>query len=241
MEESVVSPRPPKSGDKSDTEDLTPDEERRFRARFHEELEARILSDVLSEDECFRSKAVRVAAAEPHRRSVIAIEEAKDYAPYAGRHRDVVARLLLVAAEEPWQRYQAGRPETVAALRRDSLSKVTSLGGLWLEADQDALESRRVRDRSDRLRKAAQRVAYFGAHRCIECAGRLARARYVQSAGRLLYCASCEEKLRANPYRSAIVAKHCEEMRDVLDAATGQRRERRERWRADKAHRRASA
>ena len=28
MEESVVSPRPPKSGDKSDTEDLTPDEER---------------------------------------------------------------------------------------------------------------------------------------------------------------------------------------------------------------------
>ena len=70
---------------------------------FHDQDEAAVVASVLADDAHFQEKARLVAAAKVSESASVAEREAKSYAPNRGAHRDLIVRLLLTQADEPWQ------------------------------------------------------------------------------------------------------------------------------------------
>jgi hypothetical protein len=184
------------------------------RLSWHDDAEASIVPMELADDETFKLKARAVAAAEPSQRAVVAEGEAKSYAPYSGPHRELIVRLLLLVAEEPWNAWHPGTRTTFLSRHR----------AVWCDAPLDELDGRRVRERWATLKEGAQRLAWFGAARCIGCGAVLACDRF-RGRARPTHCSSCEH------HKPGIRESHRNAIREALDAATGQRRRRRaSRW-----------
>jgi hypothetical protein len=188
------------------------------RAHYHDQSEAGLLGWVLADDDHFQEKVAALAAAPSLERPARAWEQARDYAPYDGPHRDFIAKLLLAAADASWK----DPPSTIPAQRRTLLVNLNALG-VWAEAPLEDADAQRVRARWDRLREGAHRVALYGAHKCINCEASLARDSR-SGRSRRTHCSPCESRRDAASQR--------EGMRDVLDAATGQRHTRRANRRA---------
>jgi hypothetical protein len=192
-------------------------------AHYSDELEAGLLGSVLADDDHFLSLVAALAATARHERRSRAWEQARDYAPYEGPHRALIAKLLLVVAEAEWR----DPPRTIAAQRRTLLANLAGRA-VWAEAPLEDGDAQRVRERRNRLREGALYVARFGARKCIACGSRLRSHSTTQGRpNRRFHCSQCEEKLSAK-----IRSSQRDAMRDVLDAATGQRRARRAKRRA---------
>jgi hypothetical protein len=195
------------------------------RERLHvfDDDEAGILGRVLADDLVFQEKCALVEESPVQGRRAIAEREASAYTPYRGAHRDLIIELLLAAAER-WNEY----PEPFAGPTRRFRLQNLKRRGIWLEDERPCEESaQRRRERWPRLEEGAQRLARFGAGRCIGCDRELAGDRYERGAssraGRRWHCSpQCPDAPTAD-----IRASHRESMRDALDAATGQRRTRR--------------
>jgi hypothetical protein len=188
------------------------------RAHYFDQVEAGLLGWILADDLHFQRQVDTLAATPSSERRARAWEQAGDYAPYAGPHRDLIAKLLLAAAEASWK----DPSSTIAAQRRTLLVNLNGVG-VWAEAPLEDADAQRVRARWDRLREGVRCVALFGAHRCINCEALLARDSR-SGRSRRTHCSLCEARRDAASQRDA--------MRDVLDAATGQRRTRRANRRA---------
>jgi hypothetical protein len=117
MSISVGSVTPPKLGHKG--VERFPESERR---RYFDQLERGVVPRDLANDDTFLAKAENVAAAPADERVDVAVAEARAYVRNSRRQRDAIARLLLVAAEKPWERYasRALKPGTMLALRATS-------------------------------------------------------------------------------------------------------------------------
>jgi hypothetical protein len=182
------------------------------RSSYHDDDEAAIVPWVLGGDDCFLKSADKLAALPSEERAREAETIAKDYAPYngpkRGAHHRLIVDLLLLAAETP-----PGLRQTLLAnsVRRS----------VWAESDLDELDGRRKRERWPTLEWGAQRLALLGASRCIECGKELAALRR-RARPRVAHCAYCERR-----YSSKIRDSHLSEIREALDATTGQRRQRR--------------
>jgi hypothetical protein len=211
MEESLDLKDAAKSGH---NDELT----RKEHAHYSDELEAGLVGGVLADDDHFLGLVATLAATARHERRSRAWEQARDYAPYEGRHRALIAKLLLAVAGAEWR----DPPRTIAAQRRTLLVNLPGRA-VWAEAPLEDTDAQRVRDRRDRLREGAVYVARFGGYTCINCEARLA---YHSTSGRNhpTHCSPCELRRDAASQRDA--------MRDILDAATGQRRTRRANRRA---------
>jgi hypothetical protein len=184
------------------------------RVTFHDQNEAAIVATVLADDECFQKKARVIAAARRTERIVIAEGEAKSYTPNKGAHRELIVQLLLVQADEPW-RERGG-------VARDFLSNLFR-PAVWSESPLEKFDARRCRERWTTLVAGARRLANFGSGTCIslECGTRLGTDRF-RRRPRPTHCSSCEAQKS-----TAVRKSEQSEMREALDAATGQRRRRR--------------
>jgi hypothetical protein len=175
--------------------------------------EASIIPVVLGKDESFLDKAASIAAADPGDRAAVAQREAKKYAPYRatpGFHRRTSA-----------DRERKSRG-CVGATRIRTPSLPTCFADLVSGAMPrfEETDGRRVRGRWKTLERGAQRLARFGEAGCIGCGKRLTASR-CQARPRVTHCAACVSKY------SQILDTHRSEIREALDAATGQRRSRR--------------
>jgi hypothetical protein len=189
-------------------DDLTEKE----RLSDHDDREASIIRWVLAEDEAFQANAGKVAAAEPSERHVLAQQLARRYVPYKGHHQQLIIDLLFLLAEAPWDAVHPAARVTFVHQNRP----------VWGEAPLDDLDGRRVRERSRTLEQGARRLARRGAGKCIHL--------------------TCETPLAQDQFRGRAMPTHCSahlglprriresdlsEIREALDAGTGQRRRRR--------------
>jgi hypothetical protein len=201
-----LKPRRPAKSVHNEGEQMTKKE----RLSHFDDLEASIVRWRLGTDEEFLLKARRIAILEPLERRAEAEREAVSYVSYQGPHRRLVVDLLLLCADEPWN---AWHPAT-------RVTFLSSGRAVWVDAELDELDARRVRERWTTLKEGAQRLAWFGAGRCISCGVRLAADRF-RGRAHPTHC-SAHERLSG-----AIRESHKGEIREALDAATGQRRRRR--------------
>jgi hypothetical protein len=180
-----------------------------------DDLEASFVPRFLGDDPVFLEKARRVAAAEPLQREVVAVREARDYAPNRGARQSLVVSLLLLAAEEPWKAWGSGAPA-----RRTFFANV-AVRAVWVDEPPDELDGERVRDRSPRLAEGAKRFAWVGARKCMGCGGDLASDRF-RSRARPTHCSACEAQ-----FGPSIRESHQNAIREAVDAATRGHRRRR--------------
>jgi hypothetical protein len=182
------------------------------RLSYHDDDEASIVPWVLGGDDYFLQSADMLAALPAEERTREAEKIAKHYAPYngsyKGQHHRFIVTLLLLAAETP------------AALRQTQLTNYVRRP-VWAESDLDELDGRRKRERWPTLKRGARRLALLGASKCIECGEGLAASRR-RARPRVTHCAYCERR-----YSSKVRDSHLSEIREALDAATGQHRRRR--------------
>jgi hypothetical protein len=178
----------------------------------HDDHEASVIRWVLAEDEGFQANARKVAAAEPSERCALAQQLAKRYVPYKGHHQQLIVDLLLLLAEAPWDAVHPAARATFIHQNRP----------VWGEAPLDELDGRRVRDRSTTLEQGARRLARRGAGKCIHltCDTDLAQDQF-RGRARPTHCSAHLELPRR------IRESHRSEIREALDAGTGQRRHRR--------------
>jgi hypothetical protein len=202
-------------------------ESKHEQVHYFDEAEARMLGVVLADDAHFQAKAALVAASPIlSDRRAKAHEEARDYAPYEGPHRATVARLLTLAAEVDAEAEARGWVPWIEAVRRDALAK-SSARAVWAETEPEDEDARRRRDRWKRLQEGAERLARFGAAKCIECEEQLdppydLRGGSRPRSARRTHCLSCEQRLSP-----AVRSSHRESIRDALNSASGQHRTRR--------------
>ena len=213
---------PLKPGAKSGHNELTKKE----RAHYSDEAKAGLLGWVLGDDAHFQGLVATLASVPPRERRTRAKEQARDYAPYDGPHRDHIAELLLAGAAPMPERialWGEGNDARRATMRRYLLGNL-SARGVWAEAPLEDTDAQRVRNRQDRLREGALYVARFGAYTCLNCEARLA---HDSRSGRAhpTHCSPCS----AAPWEAG---RQREAMREALDAGTDQRRARRARRRA---------
>jgi hypothetical protein len=177
------------------------------RLRVHDDNEGGIVASVLANDACFQEKVDRVALAEPSARRDVAEHEARDYAPYERAHHGHITGLLLAGANEDDRRL------------RSSIIATTPHVPVWPDLPLHDHDPRRAKQRWQRLKEGADRLALLGAHLCIGCGKTKTRA---AERGRRRHCSACEERLGR-----AICAAQVDAIRTALDAATGQHRARR--------------
>jgi hypothetical protein len=122
----------------------------------------------------------------------------------------LIVDLLLLAAKTPLRLRTTCLPNSV---RR----------AVWADTPPDEHDGRRVRERWRTLEDGAKRLARFGAGICIhlECRTPLASDQ-LRGRGRSRHCSAHQRKLSAGIRHS----QH-NEIREALDAGTGQRRSRR--------------
>jgi Prokaryotic dksA/traR C4-type zinc finger len=182
------------------------------RLSYHDDDEAAIVPWVLGGDDCFLKSTDKLAALPSEERARNAETIAKKYAPYngakRGAHHRLIVDLLLLAAETP------------PAVRQTRLANSVRRS-VWAESDLDELDGRRKRERWPTLERGARRLAFLGASRCIACGEGLAASRR-RARPRVTHCAYCQRR-----YSSKVRDSHLSEIREALDAATGQRRRRR--------------
>jgi hypothetical protein len=185
---------------------------RRERLATFDQDEQSVLGVTLARDPVFQLKAAIVAKADPRERQEVADREAEAYVPYRP-HRLAIADLLLAAAAARDNYLSPLLPQhAVVNLRRTAV---------WVDDEQpDPQLPQRVRPRFPRLEVGALMVARFGAGLCIECGRGLASDRHGRERRR--HCSPCTTRLRKD-----VRASQLEAMRDVIEAATGQRRKRR--------------
>ena len=159
---------------------------------FHDQDEAAVVASVLADDAHFQEKARLVAAAKVSESASVAEREAKSYAPNRGAHRDLIVRLLLTQADEPWQ------PR--GGLGRDYLPNLFR-PAVWVDAPLEEGDARRCRERWATLWTGARRLAQFGARQCIRCGTRLGADRF-RHRSRPTHCSSCEIRVSANIRKS---------------------------------------
>ena len=212
-----------KAGAKSGHNDELSEKER---VHYFDEAEAGLLGWTLGGDAHFQGLVATLFASPPRERRARAREQARDYAPYNGPYRDLIAKLLLAACGA-WEDSMTMPSSTTAEWCRTVLVNWEGRA-VWAETDPEDADAQRVRGRWDRLREGALYVARFGARECINCGSRLrSHSTTLGRPARRFHCSPCEEKLSAKIRSSQRDAR-----RDVLDAATGQRRARRARRRA---------
>jgi RNA polymerase-binding transcription factor DksA len=178
------------------------------RLSYHDDDEAAIVPWVLGGDDYFLARADILAGLQPDKRASEAEEIAKNYAPYKRAHHRFIVTLLLLAAETP------------PALRQTRLVN-SGRRSVWTDSDLDEFDGRRKRERWPTLKRGAERLALLGVNRCVECGEKLAASRR-RTRPRVSHCAYCEQR-----YSSKVRDSHLSEIREALDAATGQRRLRR--------------
>ncbi len=180
------------------------------RLSYHDDDEASIVPTVLSADPFFQESAETLASRPPDRRTAEAERIAKKYAAYKGPHQRLVVDLLLLAAEAPPRFRTTCLPNSV---RR----------AVWADTPPDGHDGRRVRERWRTLEDGAKRLARFGAGICIhlECRTPLASDQ-LGVRGRSWHCSAHQGELSAGVRNS-----QRNEIREALDASTGQRRARR--------------
>jgi hypothetical protein len=179
------------------------------RLSHHDDDEASILPWVLAGDQCFNDRADTLAAHPLRERIAEAERLAKNYAPYRGPHQRFIAELFVLAAETP------------APLRQTRLANYVRRP-IWAADELDDLDGRRKRERWQTLEDGARRVARLGAGVCIalDCPTKLATDKFGGRA-RPTHCSVHEG------WRAGVRECHRNEIREALDAATGQRRRRR--------------
>ncbi len=186
MRESLVNSEPRKSAHK-EGDQLT----ERERLVFFDEDEVAVLPRVLADDIDFQCKAATVSGAPAHLRQERAEAEARAYAPYKAPHLELITRLLLAAAEF---RLDPALACYGAPMRRTVLQNLHRRT-VWADAPLDQLDPRRAKKKWPRLEEGAQRVASFGAGRCIGCRDRFVHDLYSDGAmgkpGRRKHCSTC--------------------------------------------------
>jgi len=191
-------------------------------ANFDEDEAASVLL-VLADDPDFQRKGRQIAEkpSEAGRRKE-ADSEAKRYVPYKGPAQDLMAQLLLLAAQEPW------RPR--GAIMRDFFANLPR-SAVWAEAPLDELDGRRVRERWATLQEGAHALARFGAGRCIECGQQVGGDGFGYSGrgvharrSRRTHCEPCHCVL--SRIQGAIESQ-LDRKRQALDALTSRRRRQR--------------
>jgi hypothetical protein len=180
---------------------------KRWRAHERDEHEASILGAVLAQHPAFRAKAAHLAPiADDEQRAAAAYEDARAYVAKASPGRDVIARLLLRAA--------------------DGTIGVADGTAVWADDERSSeMRRQRVRDRLDLLTVGARRVARRGASECIECGAHLQRGHERVGSShrrrRRLYCGRHEQM--ESGWAAGV---HAHEIKSAIEAATGQHRQR---------------
>jgi hypothetical protein len=180
------------------------------RLSYYDDDEASIVPRVLAADPFFQQAVETLVTLPPDMRTVQAEQIAKKYAAYKGPHQRLIAKQLLLAAKTP-SRVRTTRLENSA--RR----------AVWAESPLEEHDGRRIRQRWQTLEDGAKRLARFGAGICIhlECTTPLASDQ-LGGRGRSWHCSAHQGELSAGVRDS-----QRNEIREALDAATGQRRARR--------------
>jgi hypothetical protein len=177
----------------------------------HDDRETSVIRWVLADDEEFQAKARKVAATEPLQRGFLAEQLAKSYVANRGPHQGLIVDLLLFFAAEPWNAIHPAARSTFVHQTR----------AVWADAPLEDLDGSRVRERSTTLEQGARRLARRGAGRCIACGNRLAKDQF-QARGQPQHCSPCLDKIPRRVRNSQL-----SEIREALDAGTGQRGRRR--------------
>lgn len=213
MRESLVNSETRKSAHK-EGDQLT----ERERLVLFDEDEVAVLPRVLADDIDFQCKAATVSGAPAHLRQERAEAEARAFAPYKGPHLELITRLLLAAAEFRLDPALACYGGAHAPNGTSEPAPSDRVGGCSL----DQLDPRRARKKWPRLEEGAQRVASFGAGRCIGCRGfvhDVYRYGAVGKRGRRKHCLTCSADLS-----DRVRASHIDAMSAVLDVASEQHR-----------------
>jgi hypothetical protein len=184
----------------------------------HDDAEASIVAWVLGADEHFLKEARGLIPVDPSERDLEAERVAKAYVPNRGLHRSLIANLLIRAADLPGD----ASPALVQTFLVKDFARA-----VWVDDALDELDPRRRRERWTTLELGAERLARRGAGKCIQigCRTTLAKDQF-SGRSRPTYC-GVHQALKSWERDS-----HQNEIRQALDAATGQRRRRRARRRA---------
>ena len=181
------------------------------RLSFHDDDEASVVPWVFGADEHFQRSVKELAKFAEGSRRKEARAIARRYVPYEGPHFDLIVDLLVYASCESLD--PSGPVLQTLLVNRKRRA-------VWSEADIDELDPQRVRERWTTLEQGAQRLARRGSGKCIEleCSTPL-RADKLRQRPRALYC-----DVHERDTHESLKSSQVDQIRQALDAATGQRR-----------------
>ena len=204
------------------------DPSQKARFVYFDQDEATLVRLVLAQDSVFQAKARRIAEFPPAQRQSAAEREAESYAPYKAARWRVIARLMLLMADE----LSRSRGPNVALFSFANRHRTA----VWEEDESlDDRAARRVRERWGSLHDGARSLAWFGAGRCIGCGADFGTEQYERGAwdrrSRRKHCEPCRDSDSRGSLRRSREAN----MRQAFDVLTGARHRSRARRRVGNA------